>query len=113
MNLKRLRKLCNDLRNEGFDIKKRGEYHDIFFKKVILARVPDEQLAEHIAKEHGALNERIAKQIEDLIERMEASVKQQLLKLNFGGENVNEGFRTVPDSGHSARELPEGDADGV
>lgn len=108
MKIKRLKKLADELRTENFFIHKSGEYHNIFYKKVILVHVPDdEQLADHIAREYGALSLRMAEQIEALIERLEVNTKQEILNLNFGGNNVDERPGTVPDSGHSAGELPE------
>jgi hypothetical protein len=86
MNLKRLHKLADELRKTKYIIKEAGDYHRIFYKKVIIASVPEENLAEHIAREYDALNERMAKQIDSLIEQMEASAKQKLLNLDFGGE---------------------------
>lgn len=90
INLKKLKKLCDELRNENFFIVKSGDCHKIFYKKVIIAHVPDEQLAEHIAKEYGGLNVRMAEQIEGLIIQIEANAKQELLNLNFGGHDEHE-----------------------
>jgi hypothetical protein len=114
MNIKRLHKLAEELRNENFFIHKQGDYHNIFYKKVILVHVPeDEQLAEHIAREYGALSVRIASELEALIERMEASAKQELLNLNFsGGTNVNERPSGIPDSGHRPGEAIRGTSEG-
>jgi hypothetical protein len=97
VNLKKLHKLCDELRNENFFIQKSGDYHNIFYKKVILCHVPDdEQLAEHIAREYGALSARMAEHIEGIIEQIEAHAKQEMLNLKFGGHDEHERPESVP-----------------
>lgn len=90
MNIKRLKRLAEELRNTDFHIIPDGDYHKIFYKKVILASVPEAGLAEKIAREYGALNARLAEQIETMVDHIEANAKQQLLNLNFGGSDVDE-----------------------
>ena len=114
MNTKKLKKLADDLRNVEYEILKRGAYFVIYYKSVKIAEVPDEGLANHIAQDYGALNERMANSIDTLIDHIEANVKQGLLNLNFTGEkNVTQRPSTDAVGGHSTGIVLEGVSGGA
>lgn len=83
--------MCEDLKRKEYKIKPQGGMYKVYHKGVVLADSPEESLADYIAKEYSYVDMRIAKSIEDLIERTEAQVKENLLNLNFG---ANDGFGT-------------------
>ena len=87
MNTNKMRKLVDSLQNTKYTIKSEAGIHRVYFKRVIVAECPEESIADYIAKEHGALNLRIANSIHNMIERTEANVKQEVLNLTTGEDN--------------------------